>query len=97
MPVVIADRVSSADIGHPAGFEQRDEPREMLAGHRDRAGDGNRQRTTLADRAVENRIDATQIRATEGRQTVPENLVEGSAFVDAPDADRMAMGHRFRP
>ena len=45
--------------------------------------------------AVENRVNAAQIGAAEGRQTVAENLVEGGAFIDAADADRMAMGHRF--
>ena len=95
MPVVIADRVGRADVGHPSGFEQRDEPREVLARHGNRAGDGQRQRATLADGAIENGVDAPQIRAAESRQTVPENLVESGAFIDAPDADGVAVGHRF--
>ena len=95
MPVVIADCVGGADVSDPSGFEQWNEPGEMLAGDGDRPGDGQRQRAALADGAVENGVDTPQVCAAEGRQTVPENLVEGGAFIDAPDADGVALGHRF--
>ncbi len=75
MPVVIADGVGGADVSHPSGLEQRDEPRLVLAGDGDRPGDGERQRAAHADGAIENRIDAPQIGAAEGGQTVAENLV----------------------
>ena len=36
--VVVADGVGGAQVRHPAGFEQRDQPGLVLAGDRDRAG-----------------------------------------------------------
>ena len=92
MAVVIADRVGGAEVGHPAGFEQRDQPGLVLAGNRDRAGNRQGQRAALADGAVEDGVNAAQIGAAESRQAVPENLIESGAFIDAPDTDRMAVG-----
>ncbi len=55
--VVIANRVRRAQIRHPPRFEQRQQPRLMLAGYGDRARDGERERASHADGAVENLID----------------------------------------
>ena len=87
MAVVIADGVGSAEVGHPAGFEQRDEPRMVLSGNRDGAGDGQRQRATHADGAVQDLVDAAQIGPAEGRQAVDEEFVHGAAFVHAARLD----------
>ncbi len=64
--VVIADGVGGADVSHPSGLKQRDEPRQVLAGDGDRPGDGEREAGVRADGAVKNRIDAAQIGAAEG-------------------------------
>ena len=73
--VVIADGVGGAQIGHPAGFEQWDQPRLVLSGDRHRTGDGQSERAAHADGAVEDRIDAAQVSAAEGRQAVAKKLV----------------------
>ena len=87
MAVVIADGVGGAEVGHPAGFEQRDQPGMMLAGDRDRAGDGEGERAAHADGAVEDLVDAAQIGSAEGRQAVQEEFVHGAALIDAPGFD----------
>ena len=101
MAVVIADGVGGADVGHPSGFEQRDQPAQMLPGDGNGPGDGDGQRAARADGAVEDRINAAQIRAAERGQAVGEQFVERLAFVDAAHAHGAArgnfsvFGHRF--
>ena len=68
--VVIAHRVGGAEIGDPAGFEQRNQPRLMLAGNRDRTGNRQRQRAAHADGLIENRVDAAQERSAERGEAV---------------------------
>ena len=98
--VVIADGVGGAEVGHPAGLEQRDQPCLVLAGDGDRAGDRQRQRASHADGAVENLVDAPQVGAAECGQAISEEFVQRGALVDAPDADvtaragAMALGFR---
>ena len=87
MTVVIADRVGSAEVGHPAGFEQRDQPGVLLAGYRDRSGDGQGERAAHADGGVQNLVDAAQIGSAEGRQAVEEEFVHGAALVHAARLD----------
>ena len=82
-------------VGHPSGFEQRNQPGLVLARNRHRTGNRQRQRAAHADRLIENGVDPPQKRAAESGQAVRENLVEGVAFIDAANAHRMAMGHRF--
>ena len=88
--VVIADRVRGAQIGHPAGLEQRDQPRLMLARHRHRTGDRQRQRAARADGPSRMRVNPPQKRPAERRQAVPEHLVESLAFVDTANVDARA-------
>ena len=94
--VVVADGVGGAQVRHPAGFEQRDQPRVMLARNGDGAGDGERQRTSRADGAVEDLVDAAQVGAAERRQAMGEQLVERVALVDAADVDVAAGATRGR-
>ena len=46
MAVVITDRIRRAEVSHPTGFEQRNQPRLMLPRNGDRARNRNRQRTS---------------------------------------------------
>ncbi len=92
MAVVIANGVGGAQIRHPSGFEQRDQPRLMLAGYRDRPRDRERQRASHADGAIENLVDAAQIRAAERGQAMREEFVEGGTFIHPPDANVPAGG-----
>ena len=85
--VVVADGVGGAEVGDPAGFEQRDQPGLMLAGDRDGPGDGQGERAAHADGAVEDLVDAAQIGSAEGGQAVQEEFVEGAALVDAAGLD----------
>ena len=85
--VVVAGRVGGRKIGDPARFEQRDQPRLMLAADRDRARDGERQRAARSDGAVEDRIDAAKERSAERREAVGEQLIQRFDFIDAADAD----------
>ena len=48
--VVVADGVGGAEVGDPAGLEQRDQPGLVLAGDGDRPGDGQGERAARADR-----------------------------------------------
>ncbi len=50
----------------------------------------------MPDGAIEDGIDAAEVSAAECGEAVAEDFVEGGAFIDAADADGMAMGHRFR-
>ena len=95
MAVVIADGVGGAQIGHPAGFEQRDQPRLVLAGNGDRPRDGQRQRAAHADGAVQNLVDAPQVGAAERRQAVREKLVQRVALIHAPRANVAALVRAF--
>ena len=87
MTVVIADGVGGAEVGHPAGFEQRNQPGLMLAGDGDGAGDRQRERAAHADGGVEDLVDAPQIGSAEGRQAVEEEFVHGAALIDATGFD----------
>jgi hypothetical protein len=93
--VVIADRVGGAEIRDPTGFEQRDEPGLMLSRDRDGSGHRQRQRASHSDGVVQNPINAAQVCATEGRQTMGEKLIQGGAFVHPADVHVMAVfgGH----
>ena len=79
MAVVITDRIGGAQIGHPAGFEQRNQPGLMLARNRNRTGNRQRQRAAHTDGAIENLINAAQIRAAERRQAVSKKFIECGA------------------
>ena len=61
MAVVITDGVGSAEVGNPAGFEQRNQPGLMLARDSDRTGDGKRKRAAHADGAIEDGINSAKI------------------------------------
>ena len=81
--VVIADGVGGGKIRHPAGFEQRNQPRLMLAGDRDRTRDRHRERAALADGVIEDGVNAPQERPAERGKAVRDQLAERVAFVDA--------------
>ena len=85
--VVIANGIGGAEIGHPAGFEQRNQPGLMLARNRDRTRNGERQRAAQADGVVEDRVDAAQEGPAEGRKAVGDQFVQAVAFVDALHVD----------
>jgi hypothetical protein len=85
--VVVTHGVGGAEVGDPAGFEQRNQPRLMLSGYGDRAGDGQRQRASLADGVIEDGVDAAEERASESREAVREEVVQGIALVDSFDND----------
>jgi hypothetical protein len=53
MTVVVTDRVRCADVRDPPGFEERDQPCEVLTRNSHRACDRYRERTPHADRTVE--------------------------------------------
>ena len=91
--VVVADRIGGGEISDPARFEQRDQPGLMLAADRDRSGDGERQRATGSDGAVENRIDAAEEGSSERRKAVGEQFVQRFNFIDAADADLGTITH----
>ncbi len=83
MAVVITDRVGGTQVGDPAGFQQRQQPRLMLAGDGDGTRDRERQRAAHADRRIENGVDAAKECSAECRKAVRQDLVERVAFVDA--------------
>ena len=85
--VVIADRVGGRKIRDPSRFEQRNQPRLMLAGDRHRTGNRERQRAAHADGLVENRVNPPQKCSAERRETVRDQFVQRVAFIDASDFD----------
>ena len=91
--VVVADGVGGAEVGHPAGFEQRNQPGLVLAGDGDRPGDGEGERAAHADGAVEDLVNAAQIGAAEGRQAMREKFVQRVALVHSADPDITAGWH----
>src|SRR5690348_1045641 len=95
--VVIADRVGGAEIRDPAGFEQRNQPGLVLAGDGHGPGHGESERAAHADGPIDNGVDAAQKGAAEGRETVPDQLVQRVAFIDAPhlNAGVVRGGHPF--
>ena len=97
MAVVVTDRVGGAQIGYPAGFEQRNQPGVMLSRYRNRTGNRQRQRASHTDRAIENLINAAQVRAAERRQAVSKKFIECGASVDAADVYVSAVigGHKL--
>jgi hypothetical protein len=76
MPVVVAHRIRGREQAEPARVEERIEPRDVLAGGRDRTGDRERHRHAFADRLVEEREDAPEIRAAEGREALLDQAIE---------------------
>src|SRR5436190_682876 len=80
--VVIADGVGGAEIGDPSRFEERDQPRLVLARHSHGAGHRERDGAAHPDGLIENRVDAPQEGSAEGWETVPEQIVERLALVD---------------
>jgi hypothetical protein len=83
MSIVIADSVGGAEIAHPSGLQQRDQPGLMLPGNGDRARYGEGQRTSHADRLVQNGVDTPQERPAERGETMRNKLMERFAFIDA--------------
>src|SRR6185312_10525420 len=87
--VVITNRVCSAEICDPARLEQRNQPGQMLAGHRHWSGNGKRKRVTFSDGLIENGIDTPQVSAAESGQAAEKKLVERFALIDATRPQRL--------
>jgi len=84
MAVVVADCVGGGDEDEPAGVEEGIEPDVVLAGDGDGPGDLERHREALADGFVEERPEAAEVGAAEGRKAVLEELVELVELRDGP-------------
>ena len=91
MAIVITDSIGGAEIRHPTGLQQWYQPCLVLAGNGDRSGNRNGERTTGANRAVKNTVNAAQNRASERRKAVFENLMDGLAFIDAAHTHRFSL------
>jgi hypothetical protein len=93
MPVVIADRVSGGKIRDPAGFEQRDQPRLMLAADSDWTGNRNGQRASHADGAIEDGVNPAKECSAECGEAMRDQLSESFHFIDAADANLGTVMH----
>ncbi len=97
MAVVVADGVGGAEVGDPAGFEQRDQPGMMLAGDGDGPGDGQGEGAAHADGAVEDLVNPAQIGAAKGGQAVQEEFFESAALIDSTGLDVAARAGTLVP
>ncbi len=67
----------------------------MLAGDGDRSGNGKRQGTAGANGVVQDRVDAPQKRASERRQAMLKQLMEGFTLIHAAHAIGAGMSTVF--
>ena len=82
MPIVVADRVGNRDVRRVRRPEQRNEPRAMLIGNRDRSGASDNKRNALLDHLLHHFIDSPQVGTPKSRKRSRKHLIQIRAAGD---------------